>query len=406
MPISEPRLRRRIVLLALAAFASAMSIRIGDPLLPELASVFGLPISGVAPTVSGFAFAYGCLQLIYGPVGDRFGQYHVIAGATLASVVGSLGSAVAASAGTLIAFRVLTGATAAAIIPLAMAWIGDHTSYQNRQAVLARFLTGQILGLACGQLMGGLLADLAGWRSAFLFLAAVYLAAGALLAREITAPSACDATLRPAVAAAPFYRQITTVLRHGWARAILTWVLIEGAAAFGAFAFAPTYLHQRFGLTLRAAGALMSLFGVGGLGYALLARRFIARLGEPGLALGGGLLLSTAFLTLGVAPQAWWAAPAALAAGLGFYMLHNTFQTHGTQMAPTARGTAVAIFASCLFLGQAAGVAAATRIADYAGPTPVFLLAAAILLIVGASFSAVLRQRAHGARTSSTGTLE
>ena len=46
-------------------------------------------------------------------------------------------------------------------VPLSMAWIGDHTPYQNRQAVLARFLTGQILGLACGQLMGGLLADLA-----------------------------------------------------------------------------------------------------------------------------------------------------------------------------------------------------------------------------------------------------
>lgn len=75
-------------------------------------------------------------------------------------------------------------------------------------------------------------------------------------------------------------------------------------------------------------------------------------------------------------------------------------------MAPAARGTAVAIFASCLFLGQALGVSAASRIADRAGAPPVFLLAAALLLLVGVSFSAALRRRHQGARTSSTGTLD
>ena len=135
MPDSTARLTRRIVLLAFAAFASAMSIRIGDPLLPQLASAFGLPIRGVAPTVSGFAFAYGCMQLVYGPVGDRFGKYHVIAWATLASVAGALGSAAAGSASVLSACRVLTGATAAASIPLSLAWLGGHSPYPNPQAV-------------------------------------------------------------------------------------------------------------------------------------------------------------------------------------------------------------------------------------------------------------------------------
>ncbi len=394
MHAPDPRLTRRIALLAFAAFASAMSIRIGDPLLPQLARVFGEPIGGVAPTVSAFAFAYGCMQLVYGPVGDRYGKYPVIAWATLACVVGAAGSAAAGGIGTLIAFRVLSGATAAGIIPLAMAWIGDHTRYEERQAVLARFLTGQILGLACGQLMGGLLADLVGWRGAFVFLALVYAAAAALLLREIGAVAGAERLHTPHAAPAPLHRQGIEVLRAGWARAILAWVLIEGAAVFGAFAFAPTFLHLRFGLPLHTAGAVMSLFGLGGLAYALLARRFIGRLGEAGLALVGGLLLCAAFATLGLAPRALWAAPAAIGAGLGFYMLHNTFQTHGTQMAPRARGTAVAIFASCLFLGQAIGVSSAARLAEHAGARLVFLLAAAILLLVGASFSAVLRRRA------------
>lgn len=400
MQTPEPRLTRRIALLSFAAFASAMSARIGDPLLPQLARVFSLPIAQVAPTVSAFAFAYGCVQLVYGPVGDRYGKYHVITWATLASVIGALGSAAAGSLGWLVVFRALTGATAAALIPLSMAWIADHTPYEGRQPVLARFLTGQILGLACGQLLGGLLADLIGWRGAFLFLAIVYATAGVLLTLEIGGRSSSDRYPRPREAAEPFRRQIGDVLQRRWARAILVWVLIEGAAAVGAFAYAPTYLHQHFGLPLRSAGALMSLFGLGGLCYAALVRVLVARLGEHGLAISGGVLLGCAFVTLALANHWAWAAPAALAAGLGFYMLHNTFQTNGTQMAPAARGTAVAIFASCLFLGQALGVAAAGWLGDHSGPRAVFLSAALILVLIGASFSAALRARGTSDRVS------
>ena len=42
--------------------------------------------------------------------------------------------------------------------------------------------------------------------------------------------------------------------------------------------------------------------------------------------------------------------------GLGFYALHNTLQTNATQMTPQARGTAVAVFSSAIYLGQTAGV--------------------------------------------------
>ena len=44
----------------------------------------------------------------------------------------------------------LTGATAAAVIPLSMAWIGDNVPYERRQPVLARFLIGQITGFSLG----------------------------------------------------------------------------------------------------------------------------------------------------------------------------------------------------------------------------------------------------------------
>ena len=60
-------------------------------------------------------------------------------------------------------------------------------------------------------------------------------------------------------------------------------------------------------------------------------------------------------MTLAVEPHAYIAPVAITAIGLGFYMLHNTLQTNATQMVPEARGTAVAIFSSALYLGQTVG---------------------------------------------------
>jgi predicted MFS family arabinose efflux permease len=44
--------------------------------------------------------------------------------------------------------------------------------------------------------------------------------------------------------------------------------------------------------------------------------------------------------------------------GLGYVALHTTLQTRATELAPEARGTAVALFAFCLFMGGSVGSAA------------------------------------------------
>ena len=46
------------------------------------------------------------------------------------------------------------------------------------------------------------------------------------------------------------------------------------------------------------------------------------------------------------APSASWAVPCLVAQGMGLYMMHNTLQVNATQMAPDARGAAVALFAA------------------------------------------------------------
>ncbi|WP_338440192.1 MFS transporter, partial [uncultured Aquabacterium sp.] len=176
-PISASHLRA-ITWLSMAAFASAAATRLCDPMLPDLARHFGGSAAEVAWAVSGYAVAYGCLQVIFGPLGDRLGKYRLIALCTLACVPGSLLAALASSLDGLIAARVLTGVTAAGIIPLAMAWIGDTVPYEQRQSTLARFLIGQVLGVVGGQFIGGIFADTLGWRWAFGAMALLYLAVG------------------------------------------------------------------------------------------------------------------------------------------------------------------------------------------------------------------------------------
>src|SRR5690606_27224921 len=176
---------RAIALLALAAFVSASAFRICDPMLPRLAADFGTSTGQAAATVTAFAVAYGLLQMFFGPVGDRYGKYRVVAVATFACAIGSMGAVLAPSLDVLVVCRALSGAAGAGIVPLSMAWIGDNVPYEQRQATLARFLTGTILGMAMGQLAGGLITDTVGWRWAFVLLVVGYVMVGALLLREV-----------------------------------------------------------------------------------------------------------------------------------------------------------------------------------------------------------------------------
>jgi predicted MFS family arabinose efflux permease len=169
---------------------------------------------------------------------------------------------------------------------------------------------------------------------------------------------------------------------------------IEAAAMYGAFTYVGADLHMRFDVGFSLVGLFVGFFAIGGLIYSLSVRRLVARLGQPGLSLGGGALLTLAYVTLAFEPVYWIAPLAITLTGLGFYMLHNTLQTNATQMSPEARGTGVAIFSSALYLGQTAGVAVAGIAFDRFTAVPVFLVAALALLMLGWWLARSLKRRA------------
>ena len=80
----------------------------------------------------------------------------------------------------------------------------------------------------------------------------------------------------------------------------------------------------------------------------------------------------------------WWLVALALAvAGMAYYMLHNSLQTEATEIAPSARGSAVALFACGLFAGQGIGPLLFGALAHGAGFSAAVLACAAGLLALG-----------------------
>ena len=392
----QSQVKHQLVAIGLAGFASMASMRACDSVLPALASGFAVSTSAAAQTISGFAIAYGFMQFFLGPLGDRLGKPRVIGWAAMACALANLAIAFSGTLDAVIAGRVLAGAAGGGIVPLSLAHIGDTVSYEKRQIALSRLLLATISGMVAGQWLGGVIAEIWGWRWVFAVLTLLFLGAALTVmwtGGRVSGEASRSQGSQGGAAPMSLFRQMRTILALRWARRVLMTVALEGAIAMAAFTFVPTYLHQRFDLSLAAAGGVMAFFGLGGLVYAGFAPWIIRRLGERGMTVSGGLGLGASLALLALSPHWEWAPVACLLGGLSFYLLHNTLQANATQMQPAMRGTAVSLFASSLFCGQSLGVVAAAWIADQGSLQAVFLGSAVLLPILGGWFRAGLSRR-------------
>ena len=382
---------RAIALLAVASFASQAMVRSVDSLLPQIAADLDTTVGIASIVVTAYAVAHGTIQFVVGPIGDRLGKYRSVAIACALSALTVLLCGLAQSLSVLALARFACGLTAAWIIPLGLAFVGDVVPYQTRQQVLGRFVAGQVMGQLFGQAAGGVLGDFFGWRSVFFVLAAIFAVAAAALSVELaTNPVTRAGQQRNSAGLRATY---AAVFAAPWARIVLLVTFLESMFLFSVFPFVGADLHLRFGLSYTAVGLVIGCFAIGGLCYAAAVHRLMARLGQSGLATAGGLTMAAAFVTLAIEPDWWFAPIAVFGIGFGFYMLHNTLQTESTQMAPEMRGTAVALFAAAFFLGQTVGVPLAAPVVDRIGAPVLFAISAVLLPILAWWFAQRLKRR-------------
>ena len=249
--------------------------------------------------------------------------------------------------------RLATGIFASASVALGMAYIGDVVPLAERQTTIAHFIAGSLLGQTLGPLFGGIFTDWAGWRVSFGVLGMIFVLVAAILWLR---------TARAWPAVAPGRFRPLAVHRGLLRRSPVRWLALVGVAEtflfFGAYAFLGAFLQRRFDLSFTAIGLILAGYGVGGLLYSSTARALIRALGERGLVAAGGALGAVFYLVLVLSPHWALAVPCTVTLGLAFYLIHNTIQTRATEVAPDARGSAVALYASAWALGQAGGVAA------------------------------------------------
>jgi predicted MFS family arabinose efflux permease len=384
-PLTPSLERQYLKVLGLAGFASMAAMRIGDPMLVVLSDEFQVSTGDASAVVSVYAVAYGFSQLLYGPLGDRFGKLRVVSLALLACALLSAITSISENLPMLVIMRGFMGMAGAGIIPMALAWVGDQVPYERRQETLAKLMSATVIGMMSGLWFGGLAADTLGWRSAFVVLSVLFALAAVMLWRLLRRhPLALAADASGVWASLRTTGQLWGMPRVRW---VLSVTAIEGALVFGASAFMPTHLHQHYGFSVVAAGSVMMLYGLGGLLYSQMARHWLAWLGERGLVRTGAGLIVTGFLWLAWGSEPWVGMLACSVTGLGFYMMHNTLQVQATQMAPAARGTAVTLFASSLFFGQSAGVLLMAQSVDMGWLAYALTAAAVFVIALGAVVS-------------------
>ncbi len=393
---SDSDLDRAVLILAGAAFASAASFRVCDPFLPVLAASFNVGISSAARVITAFVVAYSVFQLVFGPLGDRVDRYHLVAYSTLACTLGSIACGLSPSYGWLVVSRALTGAFSAGIIAVGVAWISDRVPLTQRQPMLARFISGQILGMVSGQVLGGLFVDTLGWRWAFAALALIYLAFGGLLLRQAKIISA-TAPPRPAAPQGnPFFsvaRDLFAVVQSPKAWPVFAAICFEGMAVFSVLAFLPLYLHTHFDISMTKASLALMAYGAGGLVYSSNARRLISHFSVGNLALLGSGSVAMSLILLYLVPVWFFAIPVMTGAGFGMYLLHSTILTRATAITETARGLAISLTVSIFFVGQSVGIYAASRVVEQVGIPPIILMGSLLITLVGIGFSIAIKSR-------------
>jgi predicted MFS family arabinose efflux permease len=377
-----------IFILGLAGFASALSLRSADPLLPVLALDLDVTLREAALLASAYTLPYAIMQLVLGPVGDAIGKVRLIRISLTVLTVALALSALAPGYGTVLAARALAGGFAGGIIPASMALIGDRVAYAERQFSISRFLVAVISGQLAGSAISGALAEVAGWRAVF-GLSAVVAGLALIMAMVFLKGE----TTRGELSLSGSIARYRTVLQNPRSLLVFATVLGEGILIFGVFPFVAPMLVPHGASGALEAGIAISCFAVGGIFYSMVVRRLVGSLGQWGMMSAGGLVAGLAYVSVAL-PLHWTAiAGIFVVAGFGFYMLHNTMQTQATELAPSARGSALALFASCFFLGQGLGPILAGPISHSLGFGTLFILAGVLTMALGAGAAWLIRSR-------------
>lgn len=332
--------------------------------------------AAVGLLISAFTIPYGLLQLVYGPIADRFGKVQTIIVALFLFSLAELACSTADSFMSLFLLRIVSGTFAAGVIPVSLAQIGDIVALEERPQAISFFMSLSMSGQAMGLVIGSMLAQFFSWKFIFLSIGIAGLIVGLAFIRQKrqTVQKAPTEQLPLAVR----YKRIFSSRRS---RIVYLAVGLEGVVLFGGFTYLGVYGNKFLGLDYFTVGLLTAGFSIAAFIGSRFVSRLISKVGQHRMPLAGSTLITCAFGLIWLI--AHWGALLAgfFLLGLGFIILHTTLQTYATELLPEARATCMALFAFFLFLGNGIGPACLGWIYEVAGAQG--MLAATTLCMLG-----------------------
>jgi predicted MFS family arabinose efflux permease len=220
-------------------------------LFPLLQQEMALSNAQLGLLGAGFLWVYALLSPFCGYLADRYSRVRIVILSLLVWSVVTYATSYANSFPQLLATRALMGISEACYVPAALAMIADYHGRTTRSLATGLHQSGLYIGIMLGGVAGGWIGQYHGWRSVFVYMGAAGILYSAVLTRGLRepAPRSKDAVDRP-----DFLSALSDLFRL---RAFRLFVLAGslGAAAYWAiYAWLPTFLYERFHMSVADAG--------------------------------------------------------------------------------------------------------------------------------------------------------
>jgi DHA1 family bicyclomycin/chloramphenicol resistance-like MFS transporter len=169
-----------IVTLVMLAGLAALSLNIFLPSLPGMAVYFGVEYHVMQLSVSAYLAVSALLQLLIGPISDRFGRRRVALAVLGLFLLATLGTLAAPTAEAFLMFRLVQAVVATTFV-ISRAVVRDMVPDDQAASMIGYVTMGMSLVPMIGPVIGGALDEAFGWRANFALLAVLGLAVTVLV---------------------------------------------------------------------------------------------------------------------------------------------------------------------------------------------------------------------------------
>ncbi|MXW90912.1 MAG: multidrug effflux MFS transporter [Rhodospirillaceae bacterium] len=145
---------------------SVLSLNMFLPSLSNIATDFSASWTLVNLSIAGYAAATAILQLIVGPLSDRFGRRPVMLAALVVFCLASFGCLLATDIRTFLLCRMMQAAIVAGYT-VSLAVVRDTAGAQRAASLIGYLAMAWAIAPMLGPVLGGLLDELYGWRASF-----------------------------------------------------------------------------------------------------------------------------------------------------------------------------------------------------------------------------------------------